>query len=153
MLTIVLSGVLLVVVTVAIQAVGVDALLRAVMKLRALEQSGFLRVTRSVIGLACWLVAIHLASISVWGLFYLWSGCLPDAESSFYFSAVTYTSAGYGDVVLSKPWRMLAPIETLTGILMCGLSTGIFFALVLRWITNWMQTRTASEAPSAPGQP
>jgi hypothetical protein len=48
---------------------------------------------------------------------------------------------------------MLAPIETLTGILMCGLSTGIFFALVLRWITNWMQTRTASEAPSAAGQP
>jgi hypothetical protein len=30
----------------------------------------------------------------VWGLFYLWRGCLPDAEVAFYFSAVTYTTLG-----------------------------------------------------------
>jgi Ion channel len=79
------------------------------------------------------------------GLFYFWQGCLPDAESAFYFSAVTYTSVGYGDLVLLRPWRMLAPLEALTGILMCGLSTGLFFALVNRWINNWMKTRTAPE--------
>jgi hypothetical protein len=36
---------------------------------------------------------------------------------------------------------MLAPIEALTGILMVGLSTGLFFALVLQWITKLMKTR------------
>jgi ZIP family zinc transporter len=39
---------------------------------------------------------------------------------------------GYGDLVLAKPWRVLAPIEALTGILMCGLSTGVCFAVVHR---------------------
>ena len=39
---------------------------------------------------------------------------------------------GYGDLVLAKPWRVLAPIEDLTGILMCGLSTGGCFAVVHR---------------------
>jgi hypothetical protein len=39
----------------------------------------------------------------------------------------------------------LAPLETLTGILMCGVSTGLFFALVSRWITNWVQRKTAPE--------
>jgi hypothetical protein len=50
-----------------------------------------------------------------------------------------YTTVGYGDLVLPKPWRMLAPLEALTGTLMFGLSTGLFFAIVQRWISNWMQ--------------
>jgi hypothetical protein len=138
----------LVVVTVAIHAVGFDALLRAMIRSHALDRSGFRPVTGMVIGLTCWLILIHLVEISVWGLFYFWHACLPDAESAFYFSGVTYTTAGYGDVVLPKPWRMLAPLEALTGILMCGLSTGLFFAIVSRWIGDWMQRRTALEPHS-----
>jgi hypothetical protein len=72
-----------------------------------------------------------------------------DAESALYFSGVTYTSLGYGDLMLPKPWRMAASLETLTGILMCGLSTGLFFAIVMRWIGNWMQRKCAFEFDSA----
>jgi hypothetical protein len=61
---------------------------------------------------------------------YRWQHCLGDAESAFYFSGVTYTTLGFGDVVLPPEWRMLAPIEGLTGILMCGLSAGLFFATI-----------------------
>jgi ion channel len=132
----------LVVVTVTIHAAGFSALLRAMIWSHALDRSGFWRVTGWVIGLTCWLILIHLTEISVWGLFYFWQGCLPDAETALYFSGVTYTTVGYGDLVLQKPWRMLAPLEALTGILMCGLSTGLFFALVLQWITKLMKTRS-----------
>jgi hypothetical protein len=52
--------------------------------------------------------------------------------SAFYFSAVTYTTTGYGDVVLPADWRLLGGVEALTGILMCGWSTGFFFAIVDR---------------------
>jgi hypothetical protein len=143
MLTKILIACLLVAVTVTIHALGFSALLRAVMRSHALNRSGF--ITHIIIGLTCWLILIHLAEIAVWGLFYLWQGCLPDAESAFYFSAVTYTTVGYGDLVLPRPWRMLATLEALTGILMCGLSTGLFFALVNRWISNFMQRRAALE--------
>ena len=142
----------LVVVTVFIHAAGISALLRAMMRSHALATSGFLPVTRFVIAVTCWLIVIQVIEISVWGLFYLWRGCLPDAESAFYFSGVTYTTVGYGDLVLPKPWRMLAPLEALTGILMCGLSTGLFFALVSRWIGNWTRWRAASE-PHSPAPP
>ena len=118
-----------------------------------LDQSGFRPVTAIVIGLTCWLILIHLSEISVWGLFYFWQGCLPDAESAFYFSGVTYTTVGYGDLVLPKPWRIFAPLEAITGILMCGVSTGLFFALVTRWHSNWLQRRTESEShPAAPSK-
>lgn len=139
---------LLVVVTVAIHAVGFSVLLRTIMWTHALDTSGFRPVTLMVICLSCWLIMIHLIEVSVWGLFYFWQGCLLDAESAFYFSAVTYTTVGYGDLVLPKPWRMLAPLEALTGILMCGLSTGLFFALVSRWINKWVQRINRPEADS-----
>jgi hypothetical protein len=137
----------LVLVTVAIHAVGFDLLLRAMHRSRTLTRSGFRKISGSLIGLTCWLLLVHVAEIVVWGLFYVWRGCLPDVETAVYFSGVTYTTVGYGDLVLPKPWRMLAPLEALTGILMCGLSTGLFFAVVSRWIDNWVERHSA--APSA----
>jgi len=82
--------------------------------------------------MAWWRFLIHCAEIALWAFAYLWAGCLPDAESAFYFSGVTYTSVGYGELVLAKPWRMLAPVEALAGVLMCGLSASLFFAVVSR---------------------
>jgi hypothetical protein len=139
----------LVVVTVVIHAVGFSALLRAILRSHALDRSGFRIVTGLLFGLTGWLILIHSIEISVWGLFYFWQGCMPDAGTSFYFSGVTYTTLGYGDQLLPKPWQMLAPLEALTGILLCGLSTGLFFAIAYRWISNFMQRKTAGEPRSA----
>jgi len=133
----------LLVVTVTIHAAGFSALLRVMIWLHALNASGFWRTTRTLIGLTCWLILIHLVEISVWGLFYFWQGCMPDVETAVYFSAITYTTVGYGDLVLTEQWRMLAPLEAMTGILMFGLSTGIFFAVVNLWITNWLRRKNA----------
>ena len=79
-----------------------------------------------------WLVLLNLTEIAIWGLFYLWRGCLPNTEAAFYFSGSTYTTLGHGDLVLAKPWRLLAVVERLIGVLMCGLSTGYFFVVVSR---------------------
>jgi hypothetical protein len=87
---------------------------------------------RSLLHVIGWLILLHLGEITIWGLFYLWRGCFPDVESAFYFSGVTYTTIGYGDLLLAKPWRLLAPLEGLVGILMCSLSTGYFFVVVNR---------------------
>ncbi len=83
------------------------------------------------------IIVFHLAAISLWAVFYLWAGCMPDAEAAFYFSGVTYTTVGYGDVVLAKPWRLLGPIEGLMGILMFGLSTGFLFSVMSHVYQSW----------------
>jgi hypothetical protein len=87
-------------------------------------------MTGLLIRLAWSLIVIHLVEIAIWALFFWRERCLPDLESAFYFAGVSYTTVGYGDLVLPKEWRLLGPVEGLTGILMCGLSTGFFFAVV-----------------------
>ena len=81
---------------------------------------------------ATWIVLLHLVEISAWAAVYFSNGAIPDLPSALYFSAVTYTTTGYGDIVLPHPWRLDGGVEALTGILMCGWSTGFFFAIVNR---------------------
>ena len=69
------------------------------------------------------------------------------------FSGVTYTTVGYGDLVLARPCRMFAPIEALTGILMCGISTSAFFAVVIRLIDNWVNAKSRPIPPSQRNPP
>ena len=132
MLLILLGTCALIVITVGMHAVGFSVLLRTMLKSDKTLQKDFLLSTLLLIGMVFWLLLIHMAEITVWGLFYFWQGFLPDAESAFYFSGVTYATVGYGDLLLPQPWRMLGPVEGLTGILMCGLSTGFFFAFFSR---------------------
>jgi hypothetical protein len=102
--------------TVTIHAAGLSAMLPHVSS--ALPDRRFWPLTRRLTWVAWCLILLHLAEIAVWALFYWWQKCLPDAESSFYFSGVTYTTVGYGDLVLPKEWRLLGPVEALTGIVM-----------------------------------
>ena len=120
--------------TVTIHASGLSAMLRRMPASLSPAETRFWPVTRRLITVAWGLVLLHLAEIAVWALFYLWQQCLPDAESSFYFSGVTYTTLGYGDLVLPREWRLLGPVEGLVGILMCGLSTGFFFGVVSKFL-------------------
>ena len=132
MFPIILSAWVLVAVTVAVHAAGLTVLLRALVRWNTVPPTRFWPITLLLILVTWWMILFHLVEISVWAFFYLWQGCLPDAEAAFYFSGVTYTTIGYGDLVMAKPWRMLGPIEGLTGILMCGLSASVFFAVVFR---------------------
>ncbi len=140
--SIILSACVLVVLTVALHATGIAVLLRHLTSLYALPPNNVWPVIRRLLHIICWLLLLHLAEISIWGWFYLWYGCLPNVETALYFSGVTYTSLGYGDVVLARPWRLLTPLEALVGVVMCGLSTGYFFVVVSR-IHQWKPLKAA----------
>ena len=118
---------------IAIHGGGVTAALRWFRRRPDVERT-FWGWTWVLTCLAGWTVLLHLLEIGVWAAFYLSVGAMADLTSSLYFSCVTYTTTGYGDVVLPEAWRLLGGIEALTGILMCGWSTGFFFAVVSRML-------------------
>jgi hypothetical protein len=76
------------------------------------------------------LLLLHLAEAVVWALFFVLVGALPDLETAAYFSLTSYTTVGYGDIVMPEPWRLLGPIEAAVGVLMLGWSTGILVAVI-----------------------
>ncbi len=86
----------------------------------------------------------HIIQICLWAIFYYVNGSFPSAESSLYFSGVTYTTIGYGDVVIAYPWRLLATTQGLVGILMCSLSAAFFFSLMTRLLFSRYQQNDTS---------
>jgi ion channel len=128
----------LVAITVTIHAAGIGMALSHALRSTRRPETRFWPITWLLVRIAWFLIVIHLLEIAVWALFFWWQKCLPDAESSFYFSGVTYATIGYGDLVLPKEWRLFSPLEGLTGILMCGLSTAFLFVIVSKRILQRM---------------
>jgi hypothetical protein len=142
MITRLLIASCLVAITVIIHAGGLGMVLSHVLGSTVRPDTRFWPITWLLIRIAWLLIVIHLIEIAVWALFFWWQKCLPDLESSFYFSGVTYATIGYGDLVLPEEWRLFGPIEGLTGILMCGLSTAFFFIIVSKKILQRMDERS-----------
>jgi hypothetical protein len=58
---------------------------------------------------------------------------VPSFSTLMYFSAETYTSLGYGDVVPHGSLRLLAGAEALTGLLMIGWTASCVFVTMERF--------------------
>jgi voltage-gated potassium channel len=129
------SAIFLVVLTLWIQCVGIAVLIRWA---RARIESGLarlssLRAAVLMIRFSALVVVLNFVQILLWSAFYRWR-CLPTWESSFYFSASSYSTVGYSDATLPQVCRMLGPVESVTGVLMCGVSVSCLFALATRLI-------------------
>jgi hypothetical protein len=70
--------------------------------------------------------------VLVWAGAYLALGAIEGIERAFYFSMVTFTTLGYGDIVLDEQWRLLGSFESANGIIMFGWTTAIVMAVVTR---------------------
>lgn len=73
-----------------------------------------------------------IIEVVLWALAYLQLGAIEGFEPAVYFSMVTYTTLGYGDIVLHEGWRILASFEAINGIIMGGWTTAIVMWAVTR---------------------
>jgi voltage-gated potassium channel len=77
------------------------------------------------------MIVLHVLQILIWAGFYRWH-CLPSWEACSYFSSASYSTVGNSDMVLPPVWRLLDPVESITGVLMCGLSLNRLLAIATR---------------------
>ena len=85
--------------------------------------------------LTLWMFLAIVIEAWIWALLYLYNPLitkLPDIETAFYFSMVTFTTLGYGDVVLSGQWRSLASIQAANGVIIFGWTTALIFYFIQR---------------------
>ncbi len=89
--------------------------------------------------LVVWMFLGIVVEAWLWALLYLFHPLIaeiPDLETALYFSMVTFTSVGYGDVVLTGEWRLLAAIEGANGVIIFGWTTALIFYFIQRSYEN-----------------
>ena len=91
-------------------------------------------------------IFLHIFEILLWAGFYRWR-CFSLSEPAIYFSASSYATVGYGDVALPQVWRTLGPVESIIGVLMCGLSASFLFAVVSRLVEREARLSGELEKP------
>ena len=75
---------------------------------------------------------VMLVEACCWAAVYLAMGAVQGVETALYFSMVTFTTVGYGDVVLDERWRLLASFEAVNGVIMFGWTTAIVLHALLQ---------------------
>ncbi|MEX6633266.1 ion channel [Hyphococcus lacteus] len=87
----------------------------------------FVRDSIVLVLLVSWLMIAHAIEIWMWSLTFLHFELFDNLETALYFSASSYTTLGFGDVLLPEGWRLLAGATAANGFLLFGLSAAFLF--------------------------
>jgi hypothetical protein len=92
-----------------------------------------LRSTLELSAFVLWLFLAMVTEVGAWACLYMGLGALKSWEKAVYFSTVTFTTLGFGDITLEEEWRLLSSFEAANGLLMFGWSTALVFVAV-QWV-------------------
>ena len=131
------AGIILVLLTLCLQSAGIAALITwlRVVTAKDIHKGSLFEAAVLVMKTTIALIVLHGAVILLWAGWFRWL-CFPSWESAFYFSGSSYATVGFGDVLLPQQWRLLGPLESMIGVLMCGISVGLLFALITRLVAS-----------------
>lgn len=81
-------------------------------------------------------VFAHTVQVWAWAVTFRLVTPLADMPTSFYFATVTYTTLGYGDIVLDAGARIMATFCAITGLLTFGISTAFLIGVLSRMLPD-----------------
>jgi hypothetical protein len=129
-------GAIAVLCTIFIHALAVAATVNFVRREKRLGREGAgLWTNLGIVSLAMsFILVAHLIEIALWAVLFIICGEFKGFGIAYYFSAVNYTTLGYGDLIMSPSWKLLGPLEAADGTFMFGVSTAIIFAVIVRMV-------------------
>ena len=92
------------------------------------RRSRILAMVSTVIGIFC----VMTVEVWLWAAFHFGLGVVDDFETALYFSTVSFSTLGYGDVIPAEEWRLFAALEGVDGFLLIGWSTAYLIAAGIR---------------------
>ena len=91
----------------------------------------FTNTATIVIGVL-FVMLVQTANVWVWAVTFYLAGVFHSFEPSLYFSLVTFSTLGFGDIILDEKWRILSGLTAANGLLSFGWSTAYMVELVRR---------------------
>ena len=123
---------------VAILSLGISLLIQMAAKLRT-RRAFVSTAVLTLLGFGI-IVFAHTIEVWLWAGALLWLGAMANIEVALYFSMVTYTTLGYGDIVPAEGIRLFASLAAMTGLLTFGLSTAFLVGLFGRTLPGEYKT-------------
>jgi voltage-gated potassium channel len=146
--TIFLLSIALAVATVMMHSIGTFMAIAFCRLWRGFPKGTWQMIVGMMGGLVITLLLVHFAEAALWAVALLWWQALPDFDTALYFSLTSYSTVGYGDVILPEPYRMLGPVESVLGVLMMGWSTAVIVAVFYRVYGDYQNRYSVSLAQS-----
>jgi hypothetical protein len=78
------------------------------------------------------LFAVHTVEVWIWAFAHISVGVVNGLEDAVYFSTVTFSTLGYGDIVPAPGWRVFAALEAMNGFILIGWSIAYLIAASTR---------------------
>ncbi|GGZ92662.1 potassium channel family protein [Algibacter mikhailovii] len=139
-------GVIIIGITILIHGYGTFYWVKILAKNFQDNQKHFLntKITWFLIYTAIYLLALNFIEAIIWGVtYYILPGIseFESLEKAIYFSLVTFTTLGYGEITISSNNRILAGLEAMDGVLLLGWTTAIMFSVLQYSIKNLFQNK------------
>lgn len=88
--------------------------------------------TATIVICVLFVMMVQTVNVWVWGLTFYFAGVFQAFEPSLYFSLVSFSTLGFGDIILDEKWRLLSGLTAANGLLSFGWSTAYMVELVRR---------------------
>ncbi len=90
------------------------------------------KMALAIISITLWLLAAHSIAVWMWAFTYYWLGTFATLEPALYFSIVSFTTLGFGDIILPVETRLLSGLSAANGMIAFGLSTAFLVEVLIR---------------------
>ena len=101
----------------------------------------------SLVAVVLWLILGISINAWSWALLFISLDVIHDLESALYFSIVTFTTLGYGDITVTKEWRILASFAAVNGLIIFGLNTAFLVEFANKLRNAQERNRTNDKEP------
>jgi len=98
-----------------------------------------------VVVAALWALAMVTAGVWLWAFCFRILGVFHTMEEAVYFSLVSFTTLGYGDILLTHQWRILGGMAAANGLLNFGLLTALLVEVIRHVRKSQIEARSGQE--------
>jgi hypothetical protein len=131
-----LVGVPLIALTVVVHVLGLG-LIRATFARAFRNRQRFQRFPLYHFALVMWLTVtlvtgLHVVEATIWAAAFMLIGAMPNPHLAMLYSISAMTAYGHAQVYLEDHWQMLGALESLTGLILFGLTTAFLYGMIPR---------------------